>query len=80
MKADEKEYRCGVCNEYNFTNIKISIAFKCPKCETEFKRDYIGIMISRDPSNDWKKRNMEVWESIKEINYSPKYLEIFTLE
>ena len=59
---------------------KYAISFKCPKCETEFKRDYIGIMISRDPSNDWKKRNMEVWESIKEINYPPKYLEIFTLE
>ena len=79
MKADEKKYRCGVCNQDESINIKIGITFKCPECETEFKRDNIGIMIIRDPSNDWKKRNMEVWESIKKINYPPNYMEIFTL-
>jgi len=79
MKANQKEYRCGVCNETNFENIKISIIFKCPKCETEFRRDETGIMISRDPSDEWKKRNIEVWESIKEINYPPKYMEIYSL-
>ncbi len=49
-------------------------------CETEFRRDEIGIMISRDPSDDWKKRNIEVWESIKKINYPPNYMEIYTLK
>ena len=80
MKADQKEYKCGVCNEYNFENIKISIVLKCPMCETEFRRDEIGIMISRDPSDNWKKRNIEVWESIKKINYPPNYMEIYTLK
>lgn len=78
MKADQKEYRCGVCNEYAFENITITNNFKCPICMTEFIRDVIGIMISKNPSDDWKKKNVEVWDSIKEINYPPNYMEIFT--
>ncbi|MDO9516496.1 MAG: hypothetical protein Q7J10_00440 [Methanosarcinaceae archaeon] len=80
MKSDQKEYKCGVCNEFDFENIIINSSFKCPECETEFKRDKIGIMINIDPSDDWKKRNMEEWESIKEFNYPPKYIETYTLK
>lgn len=77
MKANQKEYRCGVCNEFNFEDLKGSI-FKCPECETEFIKDKTGIMISRDPSDDWKKGNIKEWESIKEFNYPPKYIETYT--
>jgi len=76
MNADEKEYRCGVCNKCNL-DLKIGFAFKCYECKTEFKMNDIGIIIIREPSNDWKKRNIEVWESIKKINYPPNYIEYF---
>ena len=79
MKANQKEYRCGVCNEIDFENIQISSIFKCSNCETEFIRDEKGIMIIRDPSDDWKKCNIEVWESIKKLNYPPeRYIETYT--
>ena len=76
MNVDEKEYRCGVCNKC-VIDIKIGFTFKCYECKTEFKVNDIGIIIIREPSNDWKKRNMEVWESIKKINYPPNYIEYF---
>lgn len=80
MKIGQKEYRCGVCNEYAFSNILISHGFVCPRCETEFRRDDVGIFITKEPSEEWKRRNQDVWEGIKKINYPyPKYIELFTL-
>lgn len=38
MKADQKEYSCGVCNEYSFKNIKISIDFKYPNRLSQNKK------------------------------------------
>ena len=73
----KKFYRCGICGEFEFQNIFDSISFKCPKCETEFSRNDIGIMIGKTPSEDWKNRNIDIWNEIKEINCPPNYIEIF---
>lgn len=80
MKIGQKQYKCGVCGQYIFDNIFVGVGFICPICETAFKRDDIGILITRDPSDGWKRRNADVWESIKRFNYPPKYMEIFTLK
>jgi DNA-directed RNA polymerase subunit RPC12/RpoP len=48
MKADEKEYRCGVCNEIVFKNIQTSPGFACANCQIHFRRDRRGIKIVRE--------------------------------
>ncbi len=78
MRKGQKKYVCGVCNEYSFPNILISHGFVCPRCKTHFVRDDVGIFITREPSEGWKRQNQDVWEGIKKYNYPyPKYLELF---
>jgi DNA-directed RNA polymerase subunit RPC12/RpoP len=78
MRANEKAYRCGVCGVTLFENIQISPGFVCHECQTHFMRDQIGIKIAREPSEEWKRRNRDSWESVKKYYASGNYIEIFT--
>ncbi len=80
MKRNQKEYSCGVCNETVFPNILIGVGFVCPKCKTHFRRDDIGIIITKEPSDEWKNRNVDGWKVVKEFQLPPKYIEIFDLK
>ena len=81
MKRSQKEYRCGVCHEVVSTNMLIGVGYTCSKCDTSFQKDDNGIFITKEPSQEWGRRNPNAWaswESIKKIVYpSPKYIEVF---
>ncbi len=77
MKADETKYTCGVCHKTQFDNIQKFPIFGCDKCQASFIRDNIGIKIVREPSQEWKKRNKQLWDSAKEIISPDNYIETF---
>ena len=78
MKADEKKYTCGVCLGVLFEDTIFYKRFACHKCKTHFMReDPIGIKILKEPTEDWKKNNKPLWESVKIILSSSDYIEIF---
>lgn len=77
MKRNQKEYRCGVCNEAEFPNMLIGVGYTCSKCKTNFRRDDTGIFITKEPSDEWKKHNADEWKNIKEFILPPKYIETF---
>jgi hypothetical protein len=81
MKRSQKEYRCDVCNEVVSTNMLIGVGYTCSICDTSFQKDESGIFITKEPSQEWRRRNAiawESWQSKKGLVYPyPKYVEVF---
>ncbi len=81
MKRSQKEYNCFVCGKVVSTNMLIGGIYTCGECKTSYQKDAAGIFITKEPSQDWGKRNVNawaLWESSKK--FAHPYVEIFDFE